>query len=283
MKHSMEWNTRRGWNRRQQTLIWILCGGILLTAITVIGGLISEDMLTTRLELRNLPPSISHLLGTDWLGRDMLARTLQGLSISILIGLLASVTSVVIALLLGMASATLGKTVDAVITWLIDLFLGLPHLVAMILIAFALGGGIKGVIIGVALTHWTSMARIVRAEILQLRTAPYVLVARQLGKSRWWIATRHLLPHLVPQLLVGLVLLFPHAILHEAAITFLGLGLSAQEPAIGIILSESMQYLVAGMWWLALFPGLALLMLVRLFDIIGDQLRLLLDPHSAQH
>ncbi|MBT9154903.1 MAG: Dipeptide transport system permease protein DppC [Firmicutes bacterium] len=95
------------------------------------------------------------------------------------------------------------------------------------------------------------------------------------------MATRHLLPHLKPQLLVGFVLLFPHAILHEAAITFLGFGLSPHRPAIGVILSESMRHLSAGSWWLAFFPGLALLVMVRVFDILGENIRLLLDPRTA--
>ena len=162
-----------------------------------------------------------------------------------------------------------------------DLFLSVPHLVTLILIAFALGGGLKGVVVGVALTHWPNLTRIIRAEVMQLRSADYVQISRRLGKSRWWIATRHMLPHLIPQLAVGLLLLFPHAILHEAAVTFIGLGLSPHEPAIGIILSESMRYLSTGMWWLAFFPGLSLLVLVRLFDVIGENLRRLSDPRRA--
>ena len=101
--------------------------------------------------------------------------------------------------------------------------------------------------LGIALTHWPSLARLIRAEVLQLKESPYIQVAQKLGKSRWYIARKHMLPHLLPQFLVGLVLLFPHAILHESSITFLGFGLSAQQPAIGIVLSESMKHLVTGM------------------------------------
>src|SRR5690606_2908247 len=111
----------------------------------------------------------------------------------------------------------------------------------------------------------------------QLRSAEYVDVSRRLGRSRWWIARRHMMPHLFPQLMVGMLLLFPHAILHEAAISFIGLGLSPHQPAIGIILSESMRYLSAGMWWLTFFPGLCLLLIVRLFHILGNNLRMLTD------
>jgi len=268
-------------NRRQRTLITIISGLTLLAAVIVSSFLMSDEAIKTHFEARNLAPSWQHFFGTDWLGRDMFTRTVKGLSLSIGIGLLASTVSVIVALVLGMAAATLGKTVDTLITWLVDVFMGLPHLVALILIAFALGGGAKGVIIGVACTHWPSLTRIIRAEVMQLRTSQFVQVSRHMGKSRVWIAVKHMLPHLLPQFFVGLVLLFPHAILHEASITFLGFGLSPHRPAIGVILSESMQYLSVGMWWLAFFPGLSLLVVVRVFDMVGDNLRLMFDPHSA--
>jgi peptide/nickel transport system permease protein len=206
---------------------------------------------------------------------------MKGLALSVQVGLLAAASSCLIAAIMGMLSAA-GKTADRIVSWLIDMFLSVPHLVSLILIAFAFGGGVKGIVVGIALTHWPSLARLIRAEVLQLKHAEYVLLSRQLGKSRWWIATRHMLPHLLPQLLVGLLLLFPHAILHEAAVTFLGLGLSPHQPAIGIILSESMRYLSTGMWWLAFFPGLCLLIVVRSFDVMGENLRRFTDPRRAQ-
>ena len=268
-------------NGRQRTLMVIIFAATLLISVILGGALLGDSRITTQLELRNMAPSFENPFGTDWLGRDMLTRTLKGLTLSIGVGMLAAASSAGIALLLGMAAATMGKTVDSFISWLVDLFLGVPHLVALILIAFTLGGGIKGVVVGVALTHWPSLTRVIRAEVMQLRSSEYVQVSRQLGKSRWWIARRHILPHLIPQLFVGLILLFPHAILHEAAVTFLGFGLSPQQPAIGIILSESMRYLSIGMWWLAFFPGLSLLVIVRAFDVLGDNLRKLQDPRNA--
>jgi peptide/nickel transport system permease protein len=268
-------------NRRQRTLLITVLAALALLAILLASVLISNESIMTNFEKQNLSPSLEHPFGTDWLGRDMFVRTIKGLALSIKIGMLASSVSVIIALVLGMAAATLGKRVDSIVSWLVDLFLGVPHLVVIILIAFALGGGTKGVIVGVALTHWPSLTRVIRAEVMQVRTTQYVQMSRHLGKSRWWVATRHILPHLLPQFFVGLILLFPHAILHEASITFLGFGLSPHKPAIGIILSESMKYLSTGMWWLAFFPGLSLLFIVRAFDIIGDNMRMLLDPHSA--
>jgi peptide/nickel transport system permease protein len=268
-------------NKRQKTVMVLVITSALLLAVLVCGLLISNDKIVTNLEQRNLSPTLAHPFGTDWLGRDMLVRTLKGLSVSIGVGLIAATASVMIAVVLGIIAATMGRIADAIISWLVDLFLSVPHLVTLILIAFVLGGGMKGVVIGLALTHWPSLTRVIRAEVKQLKTAEFVQTSKRLGKSRWFIALKHILPHLVPQFLVGLFLLFPHAILHEAAVTFLGMGLSPHQPAIGIILSESMRYLSTGMWWLAFFPGLCLLLVVRAFDIVGDVLRSLVDPYRA--
>ena len=175
----------------------------------------------------------------------MLSRTLAGLSLSIRIGALTACVSAVIALALGVAAA-LSRRADAVLSWLIDLFLGIPHILLVMLISLACGRGFLGVVAGVSLSHWPSLARLVRGEVLQLRQAPYLLAAEKLGVPRGQLVRRHLLPHLLPQFLTGLVLQFPHAILHEASVTFLGFGLSSEQPAIGVILSESMQYLTTG-------------------------------------
>ena len=268
-------------NRRFTLAVCILSAAALVAVVA--GGLAVSGVATqTDFTAKQLAPGAEHLFGTDWMGRDMLTRTLAGLSTSVLVGLLAAGVSSVIALVLGTAAALGGRRVDAVINWLIDLMMGVPHIVLLILISYALGKGFWGVVVGVALTHWASLARVVRAEVLQCRESGYVAAARKFGKSRWRVAADHMLPYVLPQFLVGLILLFPHAILHEAAITFLGFGLSPEQPAIGIILSESMSYLSAGMWWLAVFPGIALGAVVMLFDLAGSSLRKLVDPHSSQ-
>ena len=268
-------------NRRQWTLCSILIAIVFLLVVLFAGLFLDEESISSNLTDRNAAPSLSHLFGTDWLGRDMFARTVMGLSLSMKVGLIGAIGSASIALFLGMAAATLGKTADRFISWLIDLFLSVPHLVTLILIAFVVGGGFKGIVIGLTLTHWPSLARIIRAEVMQIRSAEFIQVSRQMGKPGWWIALHHIFPHIAPQLLIGFMLLFPHVILHEAAITFLGLGLSPHEPAIGIILSESMKYLSSGMWWLAFFPGLCLLIIVRTFDQIGENIRMLMDPTKS--
>ncbi len=232
-----------------------------------------QGQLTTDFSQSGLAPSFAHPFGTDWMGRDMLTRTLFGMSRSLGVGLLAALISAAVALVLGTIAAVGGKQADRAVSWVIDLFLGIPHILLVLLISFALGGGMKGVVVGVAVTHWPSLARVVRSELLSLRSAPYLLASRQLGKGPLFLAARHMLPHLLPQLVVGTVLLFPHAILHESAITFLGFGLSPHEPAMGILLAESMDYLTSGMWWLAVFPGLSLLAGVLLFEYLGSWLQ----------
>ncbi len=269
-------------NNRKRTRVVCIVSAAILVAVAVLGIVVTPLATTSNLSIAREAPSLLHPFGTDNLGRDMLARTLAGLSTSIGIGLLAAVVSSIIALVLGTLAALGGRKIDACITWLIDLMLGIPHIVLLLLISYALGKGFWGVAIGVALTHWPSLCRVIRAEVLQVKQSSYVEVARSLGRGPVYIAVHHVLPAVLPQYLVGLILLFPHAILHEAAITFLGFGLPPEMPAIGIILSESMNYLSIGMWWLALFPGLALLTVVLLFDQAGQSLRRLIDPARAQ-
>lgn len=268
-------------NNRQRIRVLLGASALVLCGVTVAGLLLSSSALKTDFSQKNIAPGLTHFFGTDWMGRDMLIRTLAGLSLSIRIGILAAIVSAVLALLLGVTAAMLGRKVDAIISWCIDLVMGIPHILLVMLISLAFGKGFVGVVAGVSLSHWPSLARVIRGEVLQLRQAPYVLAAGKLGISRLSIVRRHLLPHLLPQFLTGLILQFPHAILHEASITFLGFGLSPEQPAIGIILSESMRYLTTGKWWLALFPGLALVGVVMLFAVIGERLRILLDPASV--
>lgn len=283
MPATRKWRLKLGVGNRRSRTIWAIIGCLLFFAAIGLGSLmIGEDGLKTSLTERNLAPTVAHPLGTDWLGRDMLTRTLLGLSLSLRVGLVAALISAVLGVVLGLLAAMLGGKVDMVITWFIDVFFSLPHLVLLILISFAMGGGLQGVLIAVAFTHWPGLARVIRAEALQVKSSDYVQLSARLGHSPWWIARYHLLPHLIPQFLVGLILLFPHAILHEAGLTFVGIGLSPHTPAIGIILAESMRHLSTGYWWLGVFPGLALLIAVKAFDILGENVRNLIDPKTSQ-
>ncbi len=266
------------WNGRKSMICLLILFTALLAAVTIAGQLYRTEAMVTDFSRKNMPPCLSHPFGTDWMGRDMFVRTLTGLSMSIRIGLLTAAVSTVIAFFLGLFAASMGKAADGLVNGLIDLVMGIPHILLLVLISFAIGKGFKGVVVGISLTHWTSLARLIRGEVLQLKESQYIKIARKLGHGGFKTALKHMTPHLIPQLLVGLVLLFPHAILHEASITFLGFGLSPEQPAIGVILSESMKYLAMGKWWLALFPGVLLVAVVLLFHLTGEMVSRLMDP-----
>lgn len=267
-------------DRRALTIALLICSAVLLAGIAAAGLLCFEGASVSDFSRKNLAPNAEYLFGTDWLGRDMFLRTLAGLSMSIRLGLLTATVSAGIALALGLLAA-MGRTADLVVSGLIDLVMGIPHMLLLILISCACQKGFAGVAAGISLTHWPSLARLIRGEVLQLKESQYVKISSKLGMSRFKIACTHMLPHLLPQFLTGLILMFPHAILHEASITFLGFGLPPEEPAVGIILSESMKYLITGKWWLAVFPGLLLTATVLLFEALGHSVSRLLSPGGA--
>ena len=268
-------------NRRRKSFALLILAAGLLVLVAVLGSFWKEAAIRTDFTRKNLAPCIQYPFGTDWMGRDMFIRTIAGLSLSIRIGLLTAAVSAAAAFLMGFCAAVCGKAADSIVQMLIDIVMGIPHMLLLILISFACGRGFWGVVWGIAFTHWASLARLLRGEVLQLKQSQYVKIAEKLGKGKFYIAFCHMAPNLIPQFITELVLLFPHAILHEASITFLGFGLSSESPAIGVILSESMKYLAMGKWWLALFPGLFLVGTVLLFHYIGQALCRLLDPGSV--
>lgn len=274
-------NKEKVFNRRILVVILMAIAVIYLVGVFVWGVFMNPQAYEANYANKFLAPSLAHPFGTDFIGRDMFHRTIKGLSNSIIIGVLASIVSSIIALVAGIASAVFGGWVDKFVNWCVDLCMGLPHLVLLMLISFMMGKGVKGVTIAVALTHWPSLTRIVRSEVMQIRSSQYVKAAYKMGRTKSQVAFQHIIPHVIPAYLIGLVLLFPHAIMHEASVTFLGFGMPAEMPAIGVILSEAMQHISTGKWWLALFPGLMLLIAVLLFDIIGENLKKLWNPESG--
>lgn len=274
-------NKEKVFNRRVFVVILMAVAVTYLVGVFVWGLFMNPRTYEANYANKFLAPSLAHPFGTDFIGRDMFHRTIKGLSNSIIIGVLASIVSSIIALVAGIASAVFGGWVDKFVNWCVDLCMGLPHLVLLMLISFMMGKGVKGVTIAVALTHWPSLTRIVRSEVMQIRSSQYVKAAYKMGRTKSQVAFQHMLPHVIPAYLIGLVLLFPHAIMHEASITFLGFGMPAEMPAIGVILSEAMQHISTGKWWLALFPGLMLLIAVLLFDVIGENLKKLWNPESG--
>lgn len=266
-------------NLRTKTLVIIALSAIIIISIFISGYFIKD--IPTSFVNANKMPSLEHLFGTDWMGRDMFQRTIAGLGLSIMVGFIASVVSTFISIVLGLFSS-FNRFADETVAGIIDLFGSIPHILLIILISIMFGGGLMGVVMGVGLTHWTPLARVLRSEVKEIKTKEYIHLAENMGKSKVWIATKHIFPLIVSQIIVGVILMFPHAIMHEAAITFLGFGLPPHEPAIGVILAESMNYLSSGYWWLAFYPGMSLLIVVLLFDLIGENVEKLLNPETAQ-
>lgn len=263
---------------RKRVIVSLVGSLLFLVLIVVLSFTLGEKGLETDNTVKNLAPSGKFLFGTDSLGRDMLTRTVKGLRFSLYVGIIGATIGVAIALLLGVLAAVSSKKTDTIIMWAVDMFIGMPHLIFMILVSFAVGKGAAGVIVATAITHWPALARVIRNEVNNVRNAEFILVSRNAGKSSWFIIRKHIFPLIFPQIFIGFVLLFPHVILHEASMTFLGFGLSAQQPSIGIILSEAAKYISLGNWWPVVLPGLALILLVKCFDNIGESLRILHNP-----
>ncbi len=267
--------------RRARVLAATLATAGLIAALALAAALVEPQDYAVDPATRLRAPGLAYPFGTDLLGRDMLARTFAGMGVSLGVGVLASAASVVVALLLATLSSA-SRWAERLTLAATELTLGLPHLMLLLLIAYALGGGLPAVVLAIALTHWPRLSRLLSAETQRLMTSDAVIVSRRLGRSPLWIARRHVAPHLAPHLLVGFVVMFPHAILHEAGLSFLGVGAQPHQPSIGILLAESLNGLSAGHWWLAAFPGLALVVAAAAFETLGDQLRRLTSLREAQ-
>lgn len=269
-----------GFSLRKKTILVIFISLIFLAFIFIRGSQISDETLAADFANKLKSPSLDHIFGTDANGRDMALRTIKGLANSLYIGVIGSLSSLLIASIFSLILSIGNKRIDKMVNFIIDVFLSIPHMMLLILISVATGRGARGVILGIALTHWTSLTRLLRGEILEIKNENYIKISRALGKSKIFIFIHHILPHIAGQMIVGLILLFPHAILHESAISFLGFGLSLSTPSIGIILSESMKYLIQGHWYLAFFPGLLLCIVVYVINVLGENLGRLIDPYS---
>ncbi|KAA0973152.1 dipeptide/oligopeptide/nickel ABC transporter permease/ATP-binding protein [Paeniglutamicibacter gangotriensis] len=206
-------------------------------------------------------PSSEHFFGTDQLGRDVWIRSAQGLRMSLLLALLASVFSTVLGVGVGLLAAWRGGTVDRIAMRLVDVTNALPHLLLAVVIVALWRGQWWAIVLSIALTHWTQVARIVRSRLLAERTADYVQLARASGAPTAAIWCTHLIPAVAPQAAIALVLQLPHAIWHESALSFLGVGLPPESASLGLLLEDARGGLLAGAWWLLVFPA-GLLVLV---------------------
>lgn len=249
-----------GPNRRSTRTLRLRTSAVLVTAtvlaVLLVPPLVQLDQQAVDLSAKLLPPSWAHPFGTDDVGRDLLLRCVYGLRVSLLVGVAAALTATVIGTAVGATAGALGGWADRGIMRVVDTVSSVPHLLLGIFIVAMFRPGVWPVVVSVALTHWLSTARIVRAEVLSLRSRPYIDAAVSGGASRWRVAVRHLLPAVLPQAALAAVLMVPHAMWHESALSFLGLGLPTHTASLGTLVQTARGSLLAGQWWPTLFPGL---------------------------
>ncbi|HET8728373.1 MAG TPA: ABC transporter permease [Alphaproteobacteria bacterium] len=229
----------------------------------------------------NQGPSAAHWLGTDGVGRDVLARLLQGGRISLLVATTSVAISIVIGFLIGAVSALSGRLVDASIMRLVDLAMTLPPVILLLVLASITGSGIGPTILVISLLSWPVLARMVRARLLELRERDFVVAARGMGAGLFHLLWRHGLPNTIDILVVYATLQVANAILLEAGLSFLGLGVPPPEASWGNMLNAARSTVVLEQYpWQWLFPGLALVLTVLAINFVGDGLRDAFDPRS---
>ena len=220
------------------------------------------------------------LLGTDFQGRDILSRLIFGARVSLIVGIMGTVVAGGLGTALGILAGYLGGWVDQVIMRVTDAWLALPALVFAIFLATVLGPSMWNIIIILGLVYWTRYARVVRSEVLSLREREFVKLAEIAGASRWRVIWRHILPNVANTAMVLASLTIGVVIVAEASLSFLGVGVPPPEPAWGLMLAEARSTLMAGKWWLTVFPGVCIVLVVLATQLFGDWLRVRLDPEQ---
>jgi peptide/nickel transport system permease protein len=235
-----------------------------------------------------LPPGsagaahFTYLLGTDGQGRDMLSAIFYGLRVSLTVGVASGVIALALGGLLGVSAAYAGGRAEQLLMRVVDIQLGFPAiLVALILIA-VLGRGVDKIIVALVCVQWAYYARTARSAAIVERSKEYIDAARGLGFSHTRIVLRHLLPNVMPPLIVVATVQVAHAIALEATLSFLGLGLPPTEPSLGLLIANGYEYLLSGRYWISVYPGLALLATILSINLVGDQLRDQFNPRLAR-
>jgi len=252
---------------------------IFLMVVAIVGPFLVQS--PTEQEAYNLePPTNQHWLGLDELGRDVLARIVHGIRLSLFIGFVATAVETLIGILVGALAGWFGKFVDTVLMRFVDIVLGIPYLVLALALISVIGRGVTAVIITLAATAWLQTARTVRAGFLQVRELEYVEAAKAVGVPSRRIVWRHILPNVFQPVVVLVAVGIGSAILAEAALSFLGVGVQAPEPSLGVMIDDARAYFTETPT-LLIFPGLAIILTVLGFLLVGDGLRDALDVKDA--
>jgi peptide/nickel transport system permease protein len=226
--------------------------------------------------------SAAHLLGTDHIGRDVLSRLIFGARVSMVVGFTAVIVAGVLGTVLGILSGYLGGWADQVIMRVTDTWLALPALTFAIFLAAIVGPSQWNIVIILGAVYWTRYARVIRGEVLSLKERDFVRLAIVAGCSKRTIMRRHILPNVLNTAIVLATLMLGVVIVTEAALSFLGVGVPPPKPAWGLMLADGKKGLMAGYWWLTVFPGACIVLMVLAANLLGDWLRVKLDPQLRQ-
>lgn len=263
----------------------IFTGGLIVASIiamSLIAPLLTEYDPAVPVADPLLPPSPKHPIGTNNLGYDMFSRILYGGRTVLYIALLSTSMSMIAGVSLGLVSGYYGGYKDRILTLIMDSIYSFPDIILAIAISIALGPGIYNAAIAIAVVYIPTYFRMVRGQALVLREQGYVVAARMIGAKDWWIMVRYILPNLLPVVVVVFTLNITDAILTEAALSFLGLGVVPPTPDWGYDLRAGQTYLPSGYWWLVTFPGLMIMILVIGFSLIGEGLNDILNPRISR-
>jgi peptide/nickel transport system permease protein len=265
---------------RALALASVLLGTLVLCAI--FGPLVwPKDPLAVNVQAALQGPSAAHPMGTDGSGRDVLARFDQGARISLAVGALVVLSGALIGGLIGLVGGVLGGLVDGFLMPLQDAILAFPPLILAMTVTIGLGAGLKTGALGVTLTTVPYYARLLRSDVLRIRSLLHVEAAVALGATRKRVIFRHILPHTTSTLLIQSGAVFGYAILTLAGLGFVGLGAQIPTPEWGAMITDGLQYALTGQWWIAVFPGLGVLIAVVAANIFADRARDLLDPQHV--
>jgi peptide/nickel transport system permease protein len=270
---------------RLATLGFALLAAIVLLALVAPWVAPQNPYDLAKLDLLDarLPPGRDgFVLGTDGQGRDMLSAILYGMRVSLYVGVASGAIALTLGALTGVLAAYAGGRAEQLVMRVVDIQLGFPAILVALILLAVLGKGVDKIIIALVCVQWAYYARTARSAALVERGKEYIEAARALGLSRSRIVLRHLLPNAMPPLIVVGTVQVAHAIALEATLSFLGLGLPPTEPSLGLLIANGYEYLLSGKYWISFYPGLALLAMILAINLVGDQLRDVLNPRLAR-
>jgi peptide/nickel transport system permease protein len=277
------WRSRatQGWRALASNKL-VLIGSFIALAYVILGifgpWFAPYDYRAQSLADAFLPPlSSGHILGTDQLGRDMLSRILEGMRISLIVGVVITSVSMVVGGLMGVVAGFFGGRIDKAISALIDVTWGFPLILVAVLLVGALGPGLTAMMLAVGIINWAGFARIIRGETLVLRQREFVEAARALGVPKRRIIRRHVLPHTIPVALVMCSYYVALAVIFEAGFSFIGIGAQAPLPSLGQMIGEGRNFMLVSHWVITV-PGLTIALIVIGLNLLGDGLRDVFDP-----